>query len=119
MLENKITDITATGSTYSFVATNTAEPVKRFKIVTRHYEKDAADNDSEIKMFSSQGMVFVQNFSNVEGECALYDISGRYLMKVPFGANTVTMISNKLKPGAYIAKSATSLEKVSKRLIVQ
>jgi len=119
LIENKTIDITASGTSYTFMAESTPTPVKRFKIVTRPYEKEAADSESQVKIFSSLSTIFVQNLSTQAGECVVYDIAGRYLKKVPFGANCVTAISNNLKPGAYIARASAGSEDVSKRLIVR
>jgi len=119
LVENKTIDITASGTEYNFVAETTPEPVNRFKIVTRYYEKEAPDADSQVKIFSSQSTIFVQNFSNLNGECRVYDIAGHYLMKLPYTANAVTAINSSLRPGAYIAVTLTGSEKLSKRLIVQ
>jgi len=49
----------------------------------------------------------------------LYDITGHCLQKVPFTANGITSLINKLIPGAYVALAVTLKEKVSKRLIVR
>jgi len=119
LVENKTIDITVSGSTYAFVAESTPAPVKRFKIVTRPYEKDAPDTETQVKIFSSQGSIFVQNYSDQDGECMVYDIAGHNIMKVPFTANGVTAITNSLRPGAYIATAMVGAEKVSKRLIVR
>jgi len=119
LVENKTIDITTSGTVYPFLAETTSEPVKRFKIVTRPYEKDASEAETQVKLFSSQETIFVQNLSKLNGDCGIYDIAGHYLMKVPFTGNSVTAISNGLKPGAYVAMAVTANEKVSKRLIVQ
>jgi len=119
LIENKTIDITTSGTSYAFVAESTPTPVKRFKIVTRPYEKNAPDSDTQVKIFSSQATVFVQNYSNLNGDCLVYDIAGHYIKKMQFGANGVTAITNSLKPGAYIAMAITANEKVSKRLIVR
>jgi len=119
LVENKIVDITVSGTKYTFMAASTPEPVKRFRIVTRPYEKDASDAESMVKVFSSRESIFVQNFSNLDGECMIYDIAGHYTKKMPFIANGVTTITSSLKPGAYIAMAITTNEKVSKRLIVR
>jgi len=119
LLENRTIDITTSGTQYAFMAESTPTPVTRFKIVTRPYEKNAPDTETQVKVFSSESSIFVQNFSSIDGECRIFDIAGHYLMKVPFVANGVTTITNGLRPGAYIAMAITSSEKVSKRLIVQ
>ncbi|MHB9140314.1 MAG: beta strand repeat-containing protein [Paludibacter sp.] len=119
LVENKTVDITVSGTQYAFMAESTPAPVKRFRIVTRPYEKDASDAESLVKIFSSQSSIFVQNLADVNGECRVYDIAGHYLMKVSFVANAVTAISNSLIPGVYIATAIAGGEKVSKRLIVR
>jgi len=118
LVENKMTDITVSGTQYAFVAESTPAPVKRFKIVTLPVEKGDPDAQSQIKIFSSQETIFVQNFSNLDGECVIYDIAGLYIKKVPFGPG-VTAVYNGLIPGAYIATATAGSEKVSKRLIVR
>jgi hypothetical protein len=119
LVENKTVDITVSGTQYAFMAESTPAPVKRFRIVTRPYEKDASDAESLVKIFSSENSIIVQNFGDLNGECRVYDIAGHYLMKVPFVANAVTAVSNSLKPGAYVATAISGGEKVSKRLIVR
>jgi len=119
LVENKTIDITASGTQYAFMAESTPTPVKRFKIVTRPYEKNAPDTETQVKVFSSESTIFVQNFSSLNGDCIIYDIAGHNIAKVHFGANGVTAITNTLRPGAYIALAITGGEKVSKRLIVR
>jgi len=119
LVENKTIDITLSGTKYNFRAESTPTPIKRFRIVTRHYEKDATDAETQVKIFSSQGTILIQNFSNVDGNCQIYDIAGHYLKNVTFEANGVTSIAHTLMPGAYIATAITSNEKISKRLIVR
>ena len=119
LVQNKTIDVTESGSTYVFRTENTSNPVKRFKIVTRPFEKSNPDVISQLKAFSSEGTLFIQNFSNIDGECKVYDIAGHYLQKRPFTANSVTAIANNLLPGAYIVVGNTSEERISKRLIVR
>jgi hypothetical protein len=118
-VENKIVDITETGSTYTFAAATTPEPVNRFRIVTRYYEKDAPDESSSLKVFSAKGMIFVHNFSNRNGDAMLYDVSGHYIKKIPFSSNGITIVRAGVVPGAYVAKCITETEEVTKRIIVR
>jgi len=119
LLENRTIDITTSGTQYAFMAESTPTPVTRFKIVTRPYEKNAPDAETQVKVFSAGNSIYVQNVGSADGECRVYDIAGHYLMKVPFSSNNVTTITNSLRPGAYIATAIAGGEKVSKRLIVQ
>ncbi|MEI7501793.1 MAG: T9SS type A sorting domain-containing protein [Paludibacter sp.] len=119
LLENKTIDITQTGSTYTFTANSTPTAEKRFKIVTRYYEKDAPDAETQIKVFSANGTVFVQNLGTQNGEVMLYNMSGRFVKSITFAGNAITAVAKSLIPGAYIAKAITNNEEVSKRIIVR
>ena len=117
-VENKTIDITSSGSTYTFIAESTPNPVNRFQLVTRYYEKKAADENSNLKVFSSNGMIFVHNFSSHIGNALIYDISGRFIKQVSFGANGVTAIGTGIKAGSYVTQCCTETERVTKRVIV-
>jgi hypothetical protein len=118
LLQNKTIDVSQNGTNYIFRADSTQQFENRFKIVARHYEKNSPDEDSSIKLFSSNGTIFAQNMGEVEGDLLIYDIAGRYIKNtpiVPYGISTV----KGLLPGAYIAKAKTGTNEVSKRLIVR
>jgi len=119
LVTNKTVDVKENGSVYSFLKSIVPTPEKRFRIVTRPYEKNASDKETQVKIFSSESSIFIQNFGDVNGECRVYDIAGHYLMKVPFVAKGVTSITRSLRPGAYIAVAVTGGEKVSKQLMVR
>ena len=118
LLDNKTIDVTESGTSYSFTATSSTPTDKRFKIVARHYEENAPDTESQIKVFSSNGNIFVQNFDNSKGDILLYDIAGHYLEKLPLVPNGIITLSG-IVPGAYIARVITAKEDFSKRLIVR
>lgn len=119
LIENKTVDITETGSEYKFYAESTPKPVNRFKIATRPYEQKASDFNSQVKIFSAGKTLFIHNFSNVEGEFVVYDISGRILKKGKFGANGITGVITNYISGGYVVRAKTSLEEVSKRIILR
>ena len=118
LVENKVVDISTSGTQYAFKAESTASPVKRFKIVTEPYVKDAADLNTQLKVFNDNATVFVDNQSNEKGELYFYDMMGRYLKKEIFGPNSISSFSVITKSGAYVVKAVTASEKVSKRIIV-
>ena len=118
LLDNKTIDVTESGTTYSFSATSSTLTDKRFKIVARHYEENAPDTESQIKVFSSNGNIFVQNLDNSKGDIMIYDIAGHYLEKLPLVPNGIITLSG-IVPGAYIARVITAKEDFSKRLIVR
>ena len=123
LMDSTITNVLESGTKYTFVAHSTPEPVKRFKIITATNNIISVENptekNKEFKIYSSGSNIYIQNFANVNGDCRIYDIAGHYLMKVPYSANNVTIISNSLRPGAYIAVAVTGTEKISKQLIVR
>ncbi len=117
--ENKTIDITTSGTQYAFMTESTPTPVIRFKIVTSPYEKNATDAETQLKIFSANGTIFVQNFSNKTGFLKLFDMSGRFVKEIQFDGNNITSFSGNLVPGAYIACAVTSIESVNKRIIVK
>ena len=118
LLENKTIDVTESGTTYTFTATSSTQTDKRFKMVARHYEENAPDAESKVKVFSSNGNIFVQNLDNISGDIMIFDIAGHYLEKRPLVPNGIITISG-IVPGAYVARVATAKEEFSKRLIVR
>jgi len=119
LIENKTVDVTQSGSTYTFATAQSDTPAKRFKILTRSYEKDAPDTEAQVKIFTAPGRVFVHNLTTFKGECTLYDIAGRAIKNASFAANAVTEVLSNLTPGAYVVNTITNGEKLSKRVIVQ
>jgi hypothetical protein len=119
LVENKVIDITKSGTQYVFKAESTVAPVKRFKIVTEPYVKNVADLTTRMKVFNDNDAVFVDNSSNEKGELYFYDIMGRYLKKEIFGPNSISSFLLFSTSGAYVVKAVTSSEKVSKRIIVK
>jgi len=121
LANNKMTDITATGSNYSFnVDSTNLSLVKRFKITTQLYDSNDLHSEDQVRIFSSQTTVFVQNQSNLDGDCIIYDVAGHFLNKVHFAANGLTTITNSLKPGVYIATAIINSKTVVRQsLIIQ
>ena len=119
LVENKTIDITQSGTEYLFQAESTPKPINRFRIVTRPYEKNAPDLDSQLKIFSSGKTIFVDNLGNSAGDLYIYDIAGHFIKKAPFALKTITSVSLNISSGAYIVKAVTSGEDVSKRVLIK
>jgi hypothetical protein len=118
-IEHKTIDITASGSQYQFTVDSNGVYPNRFKIITRSYEQNDPEASSKIKVFNSNGMVFVQNLSSEQGQFSLYDMAGRQLNRTLFGPNSVTQVCTVAQQGIYVCKAATNSEKNTKRFIVQ
>jgi len=120
LVDNKTIDITANGSKYTFVSEPTASTVKRFKIVTNYYEiKEKKSEIKPIKIFNANGSVFIQNLSSESGELMIYNMSGRFVKRVNFNGNCLTIVEQNLSPGAYVASVVTNSDRFSKRIIVR
>lgn len=115
---NTVTDITKDSSEYHFSATTTAQPVERFKIVTRYYDLDELEKKTDLNIFSASGTIFVQNKSNLSASAVVYDLFGRYIAKLNIPENGgISQITN-LTKGAYVVKAYNSAEENGKRVIV-
>jgi len=121
LLDNKTTDITTTGSEYNFTAVSTPSPVKRFKLITVSAVKTGTPAvSSQVKIFNTNGTLFVQNNSDQTGSLTLYNMNGVAVKKADYKANEITTISTtNLLPGAYIAKAFTNREMVTERIIIR
>ncbi|MDR3653863.1 MAG: hypothetical protein P4L34_12950 [Paludibacter sp.] len=126
LLENTTTDITTSGTQYTFNVHPSTLPVKRFEIVTSltptGLPMTAADNNnnsSNIKIFSSEKTIFIQNNTDFAGNLTIYDISGRVLNKIQFSANGITTIPTNLTIGTYLVKGETINTVVSKQIILK
>jgi len=120
-VENKITDITASGTTYTFVADQAVQPRRRFKIVTNNdfTTKNGNIENNSLKFYSSGQTVFIQNSSDVRGEIVIYDIAGKTILKDNFNANGITTIHTTLTPGSYIVKGVTPNQKLTRLIVIR
>lgn len=120
--ENKTIDITASGSEYSFTAVSTPTPVQRFKIVASS-QVDTYNipvKSTLLKVFTSNGTVFIQNQSDKTGELILYNMSGVAVNKTAFKSDSITTFStSNLVPGVYVAKACANQENVTEKIIIR
>ncbi|MHB9142411.1 MAG: T9SS type A sorting domain-containing protein, partial [Paludibacter sp.] len=123
LLENTLTDISQTGTSYTFTALPSDSPEKRFKIITKPNIISSLETynqaNTQLTIFSSQNKIIVQNKSEVAGDLLLFDIEGRAIQTTVFIANGVTTIPMNLPAGVYLAKGKTSQEEVMKRLLIR
>jgi len=86
LVENKIIDISANGTSYNFTASSTSKPVVRFKILSQNTNEELAKK-SNTKVYYYDNKLFVQNFSDAAGKVYVYDISGRTIGIKSISAN--------------------------------
>jgi len=121
LLKNVTTDMTSSGSVYAFTSEPNQVVTNRFKIVTSpQVNTQIPQITSLLKVFNSNGTLFVQNRSNQDGNLILYTMNGVAVQQMKFKANTITTFSTlNLVPGAYVANAITNLEKVTERIIIR
>ena len=119
LVENKTVEITSDSSSYTFTAVPFAPQTKRFKIVTIPVLKDANTVSTDIQVFSSERTIFVNNLSKSNGNLVLYDISGRIVKTMQFGANCITPLQTSFPTGVYIVKATAPTFDFTTRLILQ
>ncbi|MDD3321130.1 MAG: IPT/TIG domain-containing protein [Paludibacter sp.] len=120
LLTGTTTDITADGSEYSFTAETSPEATKRFKIVTTITENQGIADKEQLKIYNSDGVLYIQNFSNQRGEFTLYDIKGVAIKRVQFEGNKLSTVSTQgLMPGAYVGKAETASLLKNEKLIIR
>jgi len=116
LVEKRTLDISQSGAKYTFTSEPTATAIKRFKIITRPYEKE--DANVQLKIFGTQGTIFVHNQSMEAGYALLYDTMGRFLQRLNFNPGAITAFPMSIIPGVYVVKAINKNEEVTKRLIM-
>jgi hypothetical protein len=119
LLCHKTTDITESGSTYTFTAESTSQAKNRFSIVTFNTKDESTSESSNIEITSASKTIFIKNMSSNKGNAMIFDISGRFILEVPVNGNGVTVASTGMVSGIYVVKCLTDTETISKKVIVQ
>jgi hypothetical protein len=122
-VSRKTTDITASGSTYTFKSLPADTITKRFKIVTTVDISTPVIptyvSANTLKVFSSQKTIFVDNTSGEAGTLEVYDIAGQSVGRYLFSGGQVNTIRTGLPSGVYVAKAGTKKDKLSVQLIIR
>jgi len=145
LVENKLIDVYADGSQYSFTAANDTI-VKRFKIVTSIPQTFTAPTASEsatpsrlpavgvasegkgtayinetkeIEVYSTQKTIVIKNRGTEHGKLSLYNANSGVLVKnANFEGGTTNIETNQLA-GAYVVYVVTQNEELSKTVILR
>ncbi|HEY6914000.1 MAG TPA: T9SS type A sorting domain-containing protein, partial [Paludibacter sp.] len=121
LLDNHITDITASGSQYTFNSNQTSTPTTaRFKIVTNFgITTEEGQLSNSLNVFNSMNTIYVNNNSSLKGEVIICDITGRYIQKYPFNPNGLTTIATDLTTGVYLMRATTSENENIQKVIIK
>jgi hypothetical protein len=116
---NSITDITKSGSTYTFAVVPAFTQPNRFKIISGTTAlNDIKNTIDTYKVYNSHSTIFVENSSNQKGELAVYDAAGKIISNYHINTDGLTTIPTNLIPGTYLLKINTSKDIYSKSIII-
>lgn len=106
LTKNVTKDISLSGSTYTFNAFSTIEPVQRFKIVASNdfVTNDRTSLNNGIKIYCSNNILFIDNPTLYPGDLSLYNVTGRLIEIMHFTANVITTKKMNLTSGIYVVK---------------
>lgn len=115
--ENKVIEITESGTTYEFTAQSTPNPILRFKLITKKEAYLETDN-SNIVYFNINNNLYFYNQGNETCKIYLYDISGRSITQKALSANSSFSINVELQRN-YILRMSNSTSTTTKKLMIQ
>ena len=131
-VSNKVVDIYATGTKYSFTAQPTLAPIRRFKIVTSKpiylnqtgslltnvdHLKSGSNN---LRIYYAEKNIYLENAAHQRGKMTLFNAqTGREFKTFEFNADGTTIISADLPGGIYLVNGVTLSENVSEKIIIQ
>jgi len=123
LIENKTVEITADKSSYTFHSKSGTMEENRFKIIASPANPDISDKSTDkdihiLSVFNSKNTIIVNNLSSQNGYLYLYDITGRFILKLQFSANTISTFPVLLPIGAYLSKAITQSTKLTTQLIL-
>jgi len=122
-LTGTTTNITLSGSTYTFQSLPGSPLLKRFKLITSSILdtnlSDANNTDPRVLVFSSQNAVSVDNTSEEAGTLTLYDVTGRFVKQYSFQDHAITTFHPALSPGVYVARAVTRTLKTTHQVMLK
>jgi hypothetical protein len=144
---NKVVDIFATGTQYTFTVQPTAAPVKRFKIVTSlptppvvaptvpvvaptdpivvpsdpvASPVDTKGKPKKIKVYNVDNTIVVENSGKQRGKLKLYNaVTGKMVKNIDFNDATTSRITTDLKSGSYVINAVTSTDDVTATIVIR
>jgi len=112
MIDDKLMDVTESGSTYTFTANNTTSSALRFRIIANPIGSDVST--STVNVYAADNMLFVKRLAEVNAQVKITDISGKLvksfkvdsgnLMKLPIERQTVYIVTVTTTSGTFSKK---------------
>jgi len=130
-VSNKVVDIYATGSKYSFTAQTSFAPIRRFKIVTSkpidlNQSGSVLTNVDQIKpcsnnlrIYYAEKNIYIENAAHQKGKMMLINAqTGSELKTGDFNADGTTIIPVDVACGIYVVNGKTLHENISEKIVI-
>ncbi len=115
MIDDVTTDITLTGSTYSFTASNTTSSVLRFRIITTPINTNGVSTTTDENIYAADNNLFINLSKEVGATVKLTDITGKMVASTKIGANGMVVLpidKQKVYIVTVISKEGTYSKKI-------
>lgn len=112
-----VVDVTADGSTYTFIV-NGGDATNRFKLISTSDEPGSEDK-KEISVFVESQRLYIDNQREESGTIRLYDLSGQMLLSLPFEASNITAFPVELPKGLYMVRAESDKWEETLKAIVK
>lgn len=119
LAENRMVDITASGTEYNFTATPSTSAEKRFKIITQTTSDFSPEANDQIKVFNSNKNIFVRNSTGKKGKIVLYNMAGVAVREYNVSADELNTIAADLESGVYVSKTTIESHEVMMPMILK
>jgi len=130
-VSNKVVDIYATGTKYSFTAQPTLAPIRRFKIVTsKPIDLNQAGSlltnvdhlksrSNNLRIYYAEKNIYIENTAHQIGKMTLFNAqTGREFKTVDFNADGTTIIPAEVPGGIYVVNGKTLSENISEKIVI-
>lgn len=131
-VSNKVVDIYATGTKYSFTAQHSLEPIKRFKIVTSKPTESnqsgsiltnvdqVSSNAKNLKIYYAKNNIYIENAAHQKGKMTLYNAqTGIVIKTADFNSEGTSVIATNVPGGIYVVNGVTLSENVSEKIFIR
>lgn len=120
LANNSVTNISQSGSSYTFAVNRTTDPEKRFKIVTTNGQitDKVAIPIPNVNVYASGKTVFVDYNEKNTPRLQMFNCNGKSMLESTLNANGLTKIATSLNPGIYVVKLYTLKETIVRRVII-
>jgi hypothetical protein len=122
LVTNKITDITQSGTEYSFTSTNNPSNSARFKIMTDAGTTTASTNivqvQKEIVIFNSEKTIIINNKSAESGNLFIRNMAGNTILQAKISGSKITSIPTNISTGSYICSVITNSGSSTAKIVI-